>query len=385
MSNSRPSLFQSFFHGGFECSTHRRRDGRRLDLIASTQHDVFAERDYLCLQQFGIRTVRDGIRWHLIDRPGRPYDFSSVLPLLRAAQNTGTQVIWDLLHYGWPDDLDVFSTDFVKRFTAMVRAFAVLLRDETDGEAFVCPVNEPSFLSWAGGEVEYLNPFQRGRGFELKSQLIRAAIECIEAVWDVLPGARIVHCEPAIHIGADPAKPWHREVAAGHHDFQFQSLDLLAGELNPELGGKRKYIDIVGVNYYWNNQWLHEGRTLARHDPLYRPFSSLLREYHERYGRPVFVAETGAEEHGRAEWLGYIASEVERAQDSGVDVEGICLYPILNHPGWDNDRHCHCGLLDYPDQNGNREVYQPLAAELNHWNDRFKTSERVEFAHSGGD
>jgi hypothetical protein len=25
----RPTLFGSFFLGGFECSTHRRRDGRR--------------------------------------------------------------------------------------------------------------------------------------------------------------------------------------------------------------------------------------------------------------------------------------------------------------------------------------------------------------------
>jgi hypothetical protein len=35
-------LFQSWFIGGFECSTHRRRDGRRLDLLASTCHDVNA-------------------------------------------------------------------------------------------------------------------------------------------------------------------------------------------------------------------------------------------------------------------------------------------------------------------------------------------------------
>ncbi len=38
-------LFQSFFIGGFECATHRRRDGRRLDLLAATQHDVNAAAD----------------------------------------------------------------------------------------------------------------------------------------------------------------------------------------------------------------------------------------------------------------------------------------------------------------------------------------------------
>jgi hypothetical protein len=48
----------------------------------------------------------------------------------------------------------------------------------------------------------------------------------------------------------------------------------------------------------------------------------------------------------------------------GVQVEGICLYPVVNHPGWDNDRHCYNGLWDYADEFGNREIYRPLAEEL---------------------
>jgi hypothetical protein len=47
-----------------------------------------------------------------------------------------------------------------------------------------------------------------------------------------------------------------------------------------------------------------------------------------------------------------------------VPIEGICLYPIVNHPGWDDDRHCHNGLWDYADDQGNREIYEPLAREL---------------------
>ena len=40
----RPSLFRSFFAAGFECSSHCRRDGRRLDLIAATGHDRHVDR-----------------------------------------------------------------------------------------------------------------------------------------------------------------------------------------------------------------------------------------------------------------------------------------------------------------------------------------------------
>jgi hypothetical protein len=48
----------------------------------------------------------------------------------------------------------------------------------------------------------------------------------------------------------------------------------------------------------------------------------------------------------------------------GTPFNGICLYPIVNHPGWADDRHCHNGLWDYADVNGDRQIYQPLACEL---------------------
>src|SRR3954469_10166570 len=87
--SARPALFQSFFVGGFECSSHRRRDGRRLDLLASTLHDANAGADYRALAQHGIRTVRDGLRWQLIERVPGYYDWSSFLPMLHAARQTG--------------------------------------------------------------------------------------------------------------------------------------------------------------------------------------------------------------------------------------------------------------------------------------------------------
>ena len=51
---ARPRLFRSFILGGFECSSHRRADGRRLDLIAGTRHDVMVLNDYQQLAEHGI-------------------------------------------------------------------------------------------------------------------------------------------------------------------------------------------------------------------------------------------------------------------------------------------------------------------------------------------
>lgn len=41
-----PRPFRSFVMGGFEGSSHRRADGRQLDLIGATRHDTFALQDY---------------------------------------------------------------------------------------------------------------------------------------------------------------------------------------------------------------------------------------------------------------------------------------------------------------------------------------------------
>ena len=99
-------------------------------------------------------------------------------------------------------------------------------------------------------------------------------------------------------------------------------------------------------------------------DPRYRHVAAMLQEMYERYRRPLFVAETGIEDTTRPAWLRYMCREVLMALEAGVPVKGICLYPIVNHAGWDDDRHCHNGMFDYADADGNRPVYQPLATEV---------------------
>jgi beta-glucosidase/6-phospho-beta-glucosidase/beta-galactosidase len=358
------SLFKSFFMGGFECSTHHTLSGRRLDVVGATKHDKFVVSDYRRLQEQGVFTVREGIRWHLIEPIPHHYDFSSVLPIVRAANEMGMQVIWDLFHYGWPDDIDIFTPEFVRRFERLARAFTQLLTNESDSVPFIAPVNEISFVSWAGGDKGFINPFSKERGDELKAQLVRAAIAAIEAVWDVNPQARICQIDPIINIIADPTRLKDRIVAENYRLSQYQAWDMLAGRQRPELGGQEKYLDIIGVNYYDRNQWIHNEEPMKITDPLYTPFRYMLQEVYERYQRPVFIAETGAEDDFRPTWFNYVCSEVAAAIQMGIRIEGLCLYPIVNHPGWEDDRHCHNGLWDYANDVGERQIYAPLAQQL---------------------
>jgi len=55
---------------------------------------------------------------------------------------------------------------------------------------------------------------------------------------------------------------------------------------------------------------------------------------------------------------------VAQARQAGVPVEGICLYPVTDYPGWDDERHCPTGLLGYIQADGGRPVYEPLAEEI---------------------
>ena len=86
--------------------------------------------------------------------------------------------------------------------------------------------------------------------------------------------------------GAPPRRGTGRRSSRGGTD---------SGRIWPQIGGRPDLLDIVGVNYYHNNQWIHGGPPIDRHHPLPRPFHRILADTYARYGRPIFVAETGIE------------------------------------------------------------------------------------------
>ncbi len=357
-------MFGSFFIGGFDCSSHRRSDGRRLDLLRSCGHEEHAVADYRLLVRYGIGAARDGLRWHLIETEPNHYDWSSFLPVLRAARDARVQVCWDLCHYGWPDHIDVWSGAFVDHFARFAVAAARLIAEETGEPPLLCPINEISYWAWAGGQVGLMNPCAHGRGGELKRQLARAAIAAIDAVRQEHLDARFLFAEPAIHVDGGHAPEEQRRAADEYRLSQFEAFDVISGRLAPELGGKPEYLDVVGVNFYPDNQWYLNGSTIPLGHHAYRAFSDMLIETYRRYRRPMIVAETGAEGRARPAWLHYVMGEVRAAIDSGVPVEGLCLYPIHESYGWANDRLCPVGLFSLPDAAGRRQIYEPQAREL---------------------
>jgi hypothetical protein len=168
----------------------------------------------------------------------------------------------------------------------------------------------------------------------------------------------LIHVEP----GLGDAE--HLRRAELYRLSQFEALDLLTGRLEPSLGGDPDLVDVVGLNFYPDNQWYFGGSTIPMGHQAFRPLREMLAEAHARCGRPLLLAETGAEGTARTAWLHYVAGEVHAARKAGVPVEGICIYPVLDYPGWENERVCEVGLLSGANELGRRRVCSGFAREL---------------------
>jgi hypothetical protein len=342
-------MFRSFYLAGFECATGYNMHGEWIDQIAATEHDLHCDADYARLDETGIHAVREAIRWPLVDRAGK-YDFSSVQPFVDAALRYDFDVIWDLFHYGYPDDLEPFSNEFGQRFAEYCRAAARFIRRSTQRTCYFTPVNEPSYFAWAAGEVGRFAPHARGRGFELKVSLARAALSGIAAIRDVCPDARILNVDPICRVSVGSADPESRRLARRFNEESvFEFWDMVSGRIMPELGGTPESLDIVGLNYYWTNQWElgRDGVPLKDNDPRRVPLTDLVRAAWQRYGSEVVITETSALEAARAGWIHELSAMAEQLFDEGVPLGGICLYPILGMPEWHaRDQWARMGLWD---------------------------------------
>jgi hypothetical protein len=371
-------MFRSFFLAGFEGSTGYNRHGKWFDQVVATGHDKTVEQDYRNLAELGIHGARETIRWPLVDLGGGRYDFSSVEPFVEAARRNAIEVIWDLFHYGYPIHVDLWSNEFPKRFADYCFAVGRYICERTEGGGCLfTPVNEPSFMAYAGGEKGLFAPYGEGRGWELKVALVRGAIAGIEALWAACPSARMVNVDPLCRVAVPADRP---ELAARARDFNerlvYQAWDMLAGRLLPELGGSPAHLDIVGVNYYWTNQWelgieaTADGRIppLAESDPRRVPLRDLVRAAWERYGGEIMITETAHIGDQRAGWLLEVAAESEALLRNGVPLRGVCLYPILGMPEWhESDVWTPMGLWDpvcLRDVAGERLICAPMYEAL---------------------
>jgi beta-glucosidase/6-phospho-beta-glucosidase/beta-galactosidase len=390
---ARQSIFPTFFLSGFECSSFLwGKDRKRRDLSAELRHYEHADEDYAMLPTLGIAVAREGVPWPLVDKGNGRYDFSAIDGFLAAQRRHNVLPIWDLCHYGYPDDLDPLGDPdgFVQRFEAYALAAARYVAARAHhGPLCFTPVNEPTFWGYMGGEWAWCAPFGKSpedrRRFTLA--LARADIAAVKAIRADFPDARMVHIDPLIWVvpprdRPDLADEAHREA----YEDAYIAWDVISGLKHPEYGGSLETIDILGFNNYSFGQMEYQGggkpnQPLKPGDDRIRPLCDLLEEGWSKYKRPCIIAETSGLFGGRADWLNDIVCESLAAVKRGVDLHGICLFPAVDMTDWHNGKWLHMGIADVeelPDGSLMRKPFVPYVEALHRWQRRLNRVEQLD-------
>ena len=384
----RSGIFPTFFLSGFECSTFQWKDVGRRDLSAELQHYVHADEDYAMLRPLGIAVAREGIPWPMVDRGGE-LDFACIEPFLDAQRRHSILPIWDLCHYGFPDDLDPLSEAFVERFAAYARAAARHVAERAHhGPLLFTPVNEPTFWGYMGGEWAWAAPYGRDADYRRRFTLAlaRADIAAVKAIREDFPEARMVHIDPLIWVVPPRDRPDFAEAAHREsYEDAYLAWDVISGQRHPEFGGSPEIIDILGFNNYSFGQM--EYRPGGPHVPLepgddrIRPLADLIEEAWSKYRRPCIVAETSGIGGGRVDWLNDVVTEGLAAISRGVDLHGICLFPAVDMTDWHSGEWLRMGIADVerlPSGALMRTPFIPLVEALHGWQRRLKRATELD-------
>jgi beta-glucosidase/6-phospho-beta-glucosidase/beta-galactosidase len=371
----KPGIFPTFFISGFECSSFLWKDKNRRNLVAETQHDRFVKEDYALLRHLGIAVSREGISWPMVDKKG-VYDFSVIDPMIDAMREQKIIPIWDLCHYGYPDDLDPFTDEFTIRFAAYCKAAAEYVIPKLNGPYFFTPINEITFFSFCGGEWGWVAPYKNTKEdrHRFRLALCKAAIAGVKAIREVEPAARMVHIDPLVQVVAPRDRPDQQE-AAWHETYvdTFKAWDIIYGKENPELGGAPDILDIVGANNYSFGQMEYREhgphKALNPDDERIKPLCDLLHLVWDRYKRPMIIGETSGMNDGREDWLRDVMDESLAAVEAGIDLHGLCLFPAVDMPDWHTGEWLRNGLCDVVPEGEilRRMECEPYIQELRRW------------------
>src|SRR5690606_5584142 len=267
----------------------------------------------------------------------------------------GLEPVWDLVHFGVPRYLTgaYLDPDFPAAYAAFAEAFARRYRGVVTK---LTPWNEPYISVYFRAGWGIWPPHLKGpEGFtRLLSPVMRALHAGISRVRAVAPETRIW-----LNDGADTFHPLRPEVA-GEAEFRtlqrYVAFDLLHGLAVPghethewlvaagfprdeleRYASEPQAADVIGLDYYPETE--HDLDMSADGEPVTtkaaRPhgLATTALAYHQRYGVPLFVAESSASgsDEVRREWLEWNVREMDRAVAGGAEIVGYTWWPLFDH------------------------------------------------------
>jgi len=329
-----------------------------VDELTWTRHRERWREDLALARDTGADAVRYGITWPEIEvAPGR-YRWGAVDLVVDEFERLGLEPIWDLVHFGVPAHLAGGFLDpaFPNAFAAYAGAFAARYRGRVRK---LTPLNEPYITTYfRAGKAIWPPHLPGNEGFaRLLHPIVVGLRRAIRAIDAAAPETEIWLNDGADTFHTD--EPGLQQEAAFRTLQRYAAFDLLlggpaAGETHawlaragfPEadLVDEPVRVDVIGLDYYPQTEHVlsrgHDGATLQGTAPpeVRAGVHAACRAFFERYGRPLFVAESSAsgDDETRRAWIDWNVRELRAAHAAGVPVVGYTWWPLFDHVDWDS-------------------------------------------------
>lgn len=358
---------------------------RPLDEYALTQHYDRWQEDVELVAQSGASAIRYGIPWYRVNPERGRFDWSWTDGVLDALLERNVTPIIDLMHYGCPQWLDrqFANPDYPTAVADYAKAAADRYGDRI---AQWTPMNEPLLNAlFCGLEGRWPPGLTGDNGFvNLVGQLAEGIVRTQAALRDTVRDFVSVQVEATFRWTGQGPTDGHLEFL---RDRNWLVYDLLFGRVDDRhpLWG---YLtrngfsdeqatffaehptepDIMGINYYPH---LTTRRLIPDGTSRYvwggtEGLEELIRAFHERYDKPLFLTETSVAGTVdlRSSWMDESVELVHQLRAEGVPMVGYTWWPLFSLIDWDvresglppEEHLVHMGLWDLvPDGGGELE------------------------------
>jgi beta-glucosidase len=353
---------------GIECSAPLIAGGHRQDELLKTGHWTRVEQDLALVASFGIRYLRYGVPFHVVDAVAGRYDWTWTDGALNALRAAGLEPIADLLHFGVPDDLmGIGDPRLPARYLAYVTAFA----ERYPWVRYYTPVNEPQVTATLSANHGWWNEQATdGRSW------IRAIDNVATCAALAMNGIRERRAD-AVFVQSDacesflPANAAAVDAANFLFERHFIGWDLAYGRRPIEpvvewladngMGEERlawfaengsSQGCVVGHDYYPGNEWIVTADRRQKKVARRRGYAAVAREHYAHHQLPFMLAETNWEGSEAPAWLAQTWNDALQLRLEGLPIRGYIWYGFVDHVDWDtalrepNNRPNNCGLVD---------------------------------------
>ena len=331
----------------------------RVDQLGASGHLDRLDDDLADVAGLGVTVWRYGMPWARTEVEPRRYDWSLWDTALVACERQGLTPVVDLCHFGLPDHYAGFRDPaWVDGFRRYVDAFLARYREPT----WFTPVNEPGITALASARLGIWNDRRASVDDYLVAlgNIVLANLEALARVradrdgwWigaegfgcDIVEGddeevAREAATEMALqwavwdlHLGVEPLPG-----ATRLHEVIDPAVLGRIAELVPLAPGPERTVaghDMYPVSASAKGRRAERPVTIADRVAAYEATAS---EWHARYDRPFWVAETsnlGLRVEEGSEWLDALVGGVDRLVARGLPVRGVCWYSRGDQVDWD--------------------------------------------------